>query len=586
MSHPPQVQVVYVVPLSELPGIVLDIGTVATPCRFRFIDCQSFINDKILRIVEISELRAVPYSVISYVWRGNPLPVGDKHEVDNGFFTVRGAEDGDPISIDVLRYACLASVLSDEFDEVDDLGWQLPPARFPNPRLRKAPYIWLDRTCIVQTSRDDKAWQIRQMFDVYQQCTQCLVLPGGIQRIVPLDEETAWVHRAWTLQEMLAPGATFVLFAWPWGTGEMASEIGEFAAKVHVIVSRECAAIKANILLNGCIGGMVQFSPGPRERHPPGKARAHISYLDKRGYKVPVAIFGAKTPNLRALLTALDSVDELRDRAIWQSALARTSSRPVDMVFSIMGLFGVSLDPKAFKADNRIGATVALAQAILRSGGSASWIGTSTCAVPCPQLSTFSEFPRTSVSGKAILFASATEPIEAGSLLDGDAPETATHDYDAIMGDMDDSGYLIFERKTCFLEVSTESDEHAPSSMDGRRWHFNDNVEFATQTYPRSAAVVLGVFSDTFTLLAEDDSDSDSEDEDEDEDEDGSSDSDADTFKMILIEEHAPGNFHISSYFALQDSDDKWTDRVKHWTTCPLRVGGPQPLEYEPPPQL
>ncbi|KAK0615564.1 hypothetical protein B0T17DRAFT_619203 [Bombardia bombarda] len=38
----------------------------------------------------------------------------------------------------------------------------------------------------------------------YQHCTQNLVLPGGLQRLVRLDETTAWVQRAWTLQDALA----------------------------------------------------------------------------------------------------------------------------------------------------------------------------------------------------------------------------------------------------------------------------------------------------------------------------------------------------------------------------------------------
>src|SRR5277367_1567730 len=81
-----------------------------------------------------------------------------------------------------------------------------PPPRYPNPplhnpmaKLRKARYLWLDRLCIMQTSKQDKRWQIVHTFNLYRHCTQCLVLPGGIQRLVPLDEETSWVHRAWTL---------------------------------------------------------------------------------------------------------------------------------------------------------------------------------------------------------------------------------------------------------------------------------------------------------------------------------------------------------------------------------------------------
>ena len=41
---------------------------------------------------------------------------------------------------------------------------------------------------------------------------------------------------------------------------------------------------------------------------------------------------------------ALSSTGESRERRIWQNVFGPTSSRSVDMIFSIMGLFGVMLD--------------------------------------------------------------------------------------------------------------------------------------------------------------------------------------------------------------------------------------------------
>lgn len=55
--------------------------------------------------------------------------------------------------------------------------------------------------CILQTSGEDKAWQVRRMFSLYQHCKVSLVLPGGIQRLAAHDEGTNWIERAWTLQE-------------------------------------------------------------------------------------------------------------------------------------------------------------------------------------------------------------------------------------------------------------------------------------------------------------------------------------------------------------------------------------------------
>ena len=69
------------------------------------------------------------------------------------------------------------------------------------------------------------------------------------------------------------------------------------------------------------------------------------------------------------------------------------------MIFSIMGLFGIMLDPGAFDVNDCKEATIALAQAILHRGGSASWIDTATRATPFAELSTFPKFPQTGVAG-------------------------------------------------------------------------------------------------------------------------------------------------------------------------------------------
>ncbi|KAK0489799.1 hypothetical protein EDD18DRAFT_1188425 [Armillaria luteobubalina] len=66
----------------------------------------------------------------------------------------------------------------------------------------------------MQTSKEDKHWQIRQMFDVYKRGALCLVLPGGVQRRVRSDEYTAWINRGYTLQETLAPPRIGAIYSW------------------------------------------------------------------------------------------------------------------------------------------------------------------------------------------------------------------------------------------------------------------------------------------------------------------------------------------------------------------------------------
>ncbi|KAK3343576.1 hypothetical protein B0T25DRAFT_634640 [Lasiosphaeria hispida] len=387
--------------LAEMRGSTktIDLTPCATAGRVRLIDCVSLVNDSVLHIWEFASspleewtfIESDPrfkYSAISYVWKGNRAPATTSD--DEGHLVVTGAEDGDPISVSVLRDACLASLCEDE------------PGRWR--MVSRAEYLWLDRLCIAQTSREDKALQIAQMYRVYRCCTQCLVLAGGIGRLVPLDEETSWAARAWTLQESLAPHMAVVLFAWTAGAGRMLSTS---VFKLREVGSGSgCAYARLADVVRACIDGPMVFNACPIDM-PLGKMRDPA--IIAAGTPINIRIFGKGQANLLALRSArlqfqASSQVQIERRCystIWRCALMRTSSRPVDMVLSIMGLMGVSLDPRGFSADDRIGATVALARAILEKGGSADWLGMPAKIPPCPQLSIFPQFPETDVAGSA-----------------------------------------------------------------------------------------------------------------------------------------------------------------------------------------
>ena len=73
------------------------------------------------------------------------------------------------------------------------------------------------------------------------------------------------------------------------------------------------------------------------------------------------------------------------------------------MILSIMGVFGVSLDPAAFHKNGRHGAAIALAQEILKRGGRASWLDAAGGVPPESTLSSFPSFPGTSTNGAAFI---------------------------------------------------------------------------------------------------------------------------------------------------------------------------------------
>jgi hypothetical protein len=328
-------------PLDNLSNQDIDLTGKATPKRFRWIDCNELTAKNRLQILESISIEGINYTAISYVWAGKahtciPGCLGS--------FNVVGATDSDPISIDLLRTASIAA---------SNLGTR---------------YLWLDRVCIMQADKVDKNWQIMNMFSIYKGCEACLVFLGGLQRQVSLQEETDWICRAWTHQEALVPKDVRCVFQWEHGTVETQ---GVTSGKIEEIEERYSAMMELRYLLQASYVG-------------------HLSY---RSFTEKIAIFGRARGLITALMGALNlREDDAKENTIWRSALMRTSKRDVDMIFSIMGMFGVQLDAGQYPSQRD--ATMALAKEILSKGGRANWIvGSFANTVPIP------EFPDASNSG-------------------------------------------------------------------------------------------------------------------------------------------------------------------------------------------
>lgn len=507
--------------LKSLNNVVLNMALTATPCRYRLIDCNEFIKHKRLCIYEYIDFPPHAYTAISYVWRGlqpNPASLRD----ERGSFNVVGAEDGDPISIDLLIDACTMSVR-------EGLG-----------------YLWLDRLCILQTSRDDKAWQIIRMVNIYQSCGLCLVLPGGLRRLADLWEQTAWIERAWTLQEAMVPERVMILFAWEFGSG---SYYGFFdregiSGSISEVTRGKSAVSPMAEILSICAteGERLNFFPddGDSVEVPPRPIDPNtgLSTLD-----TPPPIFHPGPAHALQIALA-QRVPETRESAVWRCALMRVSSRPVDMVFSIMGLFGVTLDPKAFHKDDRLHATVALMQGILRNGGTASWIGASMGARICQQLSTYAELPK---PGDSFLQDTSVDDFEFTAHL---------------KGRMDDEGYFQFSakaapvvpQKNARYKDFPKANDVPTKDLDGflvmtvrsRVWR----IQGMPGANPRVFVLPVGETRDTNVPEESD-------------------------ILLMLIEEHAPGRFHRVFFCVVSP---RWKRIINGWKASTFSVGGPNKL--------
>ncbi|KAI0330019.1 hypothetical protein GY45DRAFT_1337102 [Cubamyces sp. BRFM 1775] len=549
----------------------LDITASATMGRLRLIDCDQYLEHDALVVHEFFNfpIPEHPYAAISYVWRGNAV---DESTVGPRF-SVAGAEDGDPVSIHVLKHACIAAL------------------------RQGVKYLWLDRLCMMQTSKDDKRWQITQMFRIYKESVASIVFPGGVQRLVNLDEPTTWINRGWTLQEALAPPRVEVVYAWPHGSGMYH---GVFRGGIRELVPGQSAITPLHELL--ALNGFRTTMFFPSATGAPTPFRTTIFGLPTDPSARPtvpdqtteVVIFMLKN----ALTHGRETFDE-RAPAIWRSALFRASSRPVDMVFSIMGLFGVSLDPRAFGADDRLGATVALMRAILgRECGRASWLSLAPYLPPHPRLSTFPVFPRTSVDGRVELALAPGASGGGGQSVSGSqsGPEVvstvskrraAILDTRAIRmptGSMDDAGYLQIRRKAiriyalppAFLIAGEGHHEHlgpnrtvdpptcclVSRALDNTGWRFYDLPEDGQLQEQHPSDTTLADNSKTLAVLV----------------------GWHNEFSLegqwmgprflnaMLVREHAPDMFHVVSYFELSHKLEWW---VNSWEEVDLCIGGP-----------
>ncbi|KAG5649375.1 hypothetical protein H0H81_004239 [Sphagnurus paluster] len=563
--------VIFETSLDLLRDTVLDISSSATPRRFRLVDCEELAHKKVLRIHEFIDVPpnfSTSYTAISYVWRGNP-PIHAPSQDDPGTFIVKGAEDGDPISINALQHACLASL------------------------QHELSYIWLDRLCIQQTSKDDKVWQIEHMFDIYRSCKLCLILPGGVGRLVGLDEETGWIRRGWTLQEAIAPAASIVLCAWDYGDVSFLGKGGLCYFKA--VIPCRSATVELLTLLQLCSDCVHE------PIHNDGAIK--VFQLTHRRTFAPFQpiVFGSGPQTRRVLGALAGSMQEYhqlhgtdaREQAIWRSALLRTSSRPVDMVFSIMGLFGVSLSPRDFDKNDRVGATIALAQEILRNKGRASWLSATLPFPPCRQLSSFPDFPLTTVDGIPRV------PTEHGLKDVIELMDDSNAWYQELpRGEMSDDGYLTFRSQAVELAPVTAQEfdhkdigigiggEQLLKAMNGTTWEIRDDLiqdhrpiipnesspfmaacrRWARRLgilsrpvwpppcpQPKAFAVFLGPgFEHSgFKYIDKPIETTQSQ--------------------AILIEEHAPGKYQRTSYFT-------WPLKVANtitWLDYPVCIGGP-----------
>jgi len=336
-----------------------------------------------------------------------------------------------------------------------------------------------------------------------------------------------------------------ILFAWTYGEAlSIASASAGFS--YTEVIQGQSAISSLRGTLEGCIGSVKLTA-------------------ERRSFsRLSLKLLG-KDSHVSALLAVLDHdggiESEAGAQAVWRCSLMRTSSFPVDTVLSIMGIFGVTLDPRSFEKGDRRSATIALCKEILRKGGKAHWLAPSLALPPEKGLSAFPKFPQVSVSGQATLITKeGVQPVVElmSPVIEGWLDGVPT-------GTMNDSGYFTFSSPAALL-VSTgrrkndliDYDNKSPNdgtgqlqatAKDGAIWTIHLGGEDTYQPTHRTFIVFIGSLvhyqSAAFGCFVN-----------------------PFRYRALLLEEHEPRKFYRTSYFILHESYKPYIDRCKRHTFC------------------
>lgn len=228
------------------------------------------------------------------------------------------------------------------------------------------------------------------MFNIYKYCKKCIVLPGGLSRLVPLDEPTSWIHRAWTLQEAIAPNESVCLFAWDQGDCILQTHMGIGVTEIQPGVAAQAGL---HDLLSISLSQTVRIVKPPTWSYDTDETIRLRNLADSHEDNQIIALLGAIEYRGK----------EGMENAIWRASLMRVASRPADSIFSIMGILGVDLNPLQFDANDRFAPTIALMTALLAKGDRAEWLGAAPDVDINPHIATLPKFPQISPQGRALM---------------------------------------------------------------------------------------------------------------------------------------------------------------------------------------
>ncbi|KAK3172114.1 hypothetical protein OEA41_004199 [Lepraria neglecta] len=339
----------------------------ASPCQYRFLDCQRLLKENVIYVVAFLELPTQPYAVVSYPWR----PATPATNI-SASFKVKAIEKEPRISVDVLKTIFIAASF---------FGCHL---------------LWIDKLCARQDSRApgdgklDNEWQVQNMHSIYRGCSTCLALPGGLSRLATLDERTNWMERAWTLQEALAPPAVNFIIDWTKGDAILQHNA---SIAVKEVLPGKAAVIELKALLEGSLKSEVRLITNESKDD-------SEKYLWQTLRLLGNANEVQDSYPIMALLGAMDHTNDTgRLNAIWRCTTMRSAKYAADMIYSIMGLMDITLtNIESAKDPQEV--VVEFTRALTQKGHQADWLGVAPNLGPWLRMSAMPLLPMSEDDGK------------------------------------------------------------------------------------------------------------------------------------------------------------------------------------------
>ncbi|KAF7952748.1 hypothetical protein EAE96_005976 [Botrytis aclada] len=319
-------------------------GRNRTEGAFRLLEVNGLtLSPPVLKLVEFSDIKfghnavrklqklytlGIKYTAISHVWNPSPeVELQMNAIMDTDLF---GVEFDPPHGGTGLRLV--------------NLSWIGLNQMAYAAKMKGSNYIWLDLCCIDQPDRKDNEtkFQISMMADIYRHANNVIVMVGGAGCVQHTDQVSPWMERAWTLQEAILNRKTFVCVLWPKSKRIVTyiSKVSPIKWKFHAVIAARPAPKNSSgdvcclVSLKGLLDmADVDFS----KLQPPGCPE--INVFDGMTLKA------GNAPRLALRAAFLNSPLAIKYTGVWRSMFMRTSTKSIDVVYSIMGIFNLVIDP-------------------------------------------------------------------------------------------------------------------------------------------------------------------------------------------------------------------------------------------------